>query len=76
LYYFFILPMIFSVKMPNAKSAKKKMGRPKLNKRTVSIRLSPEMIKLAKFAALSADSNLSNYIELALRNQIAKDDIR
>jgi hypothetical protein len=31
---------------------------------------------LAKFAALKAESNMSNYIEVALRNQIAKDGIQ
>jgi hypothetical protein len=51
--------------MRGKKAARKKMGRPSTGKRTVSIRLKPETLELAKNAS-AAGGNMSAWIEDAI----------
>ena len=54
---------------------KNKGGRPKLNKRTVSIRLSENVLAQVRKAAATG-GNLSAYIEEAIKVQLKKDGIK
>jgi hypothetical protein len=61
--------------MPKPKAAPKpeqRRGRPKLGKKTVSIRLSEDVLALAKQAA-AIGGNLSAYIEQAIKERLKKD---
>jgi predicted DNA-binding protein len=61
--------------MAKKQEVKNKGGRPKTGKKTVSIRLSDEVIERVKRAA-EAGGNLSAYIEQAIKVQLQKDGIR
>ena len=56
--------------MPKTQTAKNKGGRPKLNKKTVSIRLSEDVLAQVKKAAASG-GNLSAFIEEALKEKLS-----
>jgi uncharacterized protein (DUF4415 family) len=56
-------------KMPKAQEAKNKGGRPKLNKTTISIRLSNDVLAQVREAAASG-GNLSAFIEQAIREKV------
>ena len=55
--------------MPAIRESKKKGGRPKLDKTTISIRLSKDVLAQARRAAAST-GNLSAYIEEALKKEL------
>jgi hypothetical protein len=57
--------------MPKAQEAKSKGGRPKLNKTTISIRLSTDVLAQVREAAASG-GNLSAYIEEAIKDKLRK----
>jgi uncharacterized protein (DUF4415 family) len=60
--------------MPKKPEAKKKGGRPKLNKTTISIRLSNDVLAQARKASASG-GNLSAYIEEAIKARLKKNRI-
>lgn len=55
--------------MPRTQEEKKKGGRPKLDKTTISIRISKDVLAQAKRASASR-GNLSVYIEEALKKEL------
>ena len=58
--------------MAKKQEAKNKGGRPKLGKKTVSIRLSEDtLVRLRK--AAEAGGNLSAYIEQAIKERLERD---
>jgi predicted DNA binding CopG/RHH family protein len=59
----------------NPSVPKNKGGRPKLNKRTVSIRLSESVLAQVRKAAATG-GNISAYIEEAIKVQLKKDGIK
>jgi hypothetical protein len=61
--------------MPKKQEAQKKGGRPKLDKRTISIRLSNDVLAQARKASASG-GNLSVYIEESIKARLKKDGIK
>lgn len=57
--------------MPKAQEAKNKGGRPKLGKKTISIRISEEVLAQVRQAAASG-GNLSAFVEEALKDKLRK----
>jgi hypothetical protein len=55
--------------MTKTQEAKKKGGRPKLDKTTISIRLSNDVLAQVREASASG-GNLSAFIELAIKNEL------
>jgi hypothetical protein len=60
--------------MTQKQEAKNKGGRPKLGKKTVSVRLSEDVLARVRRAA-EAGGNLSAYIEQAIKERLKKDNI-
>jgi hypothetical protein len=61
-------------RMTKKQEAKNKGGRPKLGKKTVSIRLSEDVLARVRRAA-EVGGNLSAYIEQAIKERLQKDNI-